>query len=190
VTDGKPESRLRAGGELKAAGGLVLFLVGCLLASGLGVICIGSALLGLGVDGFRWHADTHLRSISEVTTGTITDVEVRHYRGSKGRSHDECVPVVRGAVDGTPHTWTLAEYPVCDQYYVRGDQLEVMYDPAHVDHAGVHADHFPEAFRRNLRVDLQIAGIGLALSGIGAGCWVWFLRRGRRSARPQERHAV
>lgn len=190
MTDRKPEPRLRAGVELKAVGGLLLFLVGCLLAPGAGVICVGSAVLGLGVDSYRSRADTRLRSISEVTTGTITDVEVRHYRGSKGRSHEECVPVVRGAVDGTPHTWTLTKYPVCDRYYVRGDQLEVMYDPAHVDHAGVHSDHFPEVFRQDIRVDLQIAAIGLALSGIGAGCWVWFLRRGRRSVRPRERHAV
>lgn len=190
MTDGKPEPRLRLGVELKALGGLVLFIVGCLLATGLGVICIGSAALGLGVAGTRWHADTHLRSISEVTTGTITDVEVRHYRGSKGRSHEECVPVVQGVVDGTPHTWTLAKYPVCDHYYVRGEQLEVMYDPSLVDHAGVHSDHFPEVFRHDIRVDLQIAGIGLALSGIGAGCWVWFMRRARRPTGRQTRQAV
>ncbi|QWS32748.1 hypothetical protein [Curtobacterium aetherium] len=175
----------------KFLGGAALFLAGFVIAPILGVVSIFGCVFGLVADNYDMHADSHLRSISEVTTGTVIDIDVRHYSGAgKTGGHTECIPIVKGEANGSPHTWELTKYPACNDYYTVGERLQVMYDPTDVDHAGVRSDKILATYRHNLGVDVQIGLIGLGMSAVGATCWTWLLRREKRKKRgAQLRHS-
>lgn len=159
------------------------FLAGFILVPLFGGVFIIGAAAGFISDGYRLHADNTLRATGTAVTATIDDIDVRRFTENWGRVRTECVPIAVAPVDGKQHTWDLVRYDGCGDYFTTDQTVQLRYDPDDVDRVVLADDAAPDVNHHNLGVDVQILVIGVAMSAVGVGCWLWLARDNKRRAK-------
>ncbi|WIE66571.1 hypothetical protein DEI99_008575 [Curtobacterium sp. MCLR17_036] len=185
MTDrGRPAGRRGSAWRTIAAG--AGFLAAFVVAPLFGAVFVLGAVAGFVADGYRSHQDDEFRAVATATTGTVDEVDVRHFTDGLGPGRTECVPQVTGMANGRPHTWDSVDHAACGDVYEVGRQLQILYDPDDVDHAVLADREAPGVRSRATGVHVQVLLVGVALAAVGAGCWTWLVRSNRRLQRKRE----
>lgn len=179
MTDEKRTSPRKIG-TWKALLGGAGFVAAFILAPLFGGVFIIGSIAGFIADGYRLHQDDVLRATGTAATVTVVDVDVRRFTENWGRTRTECVPIVTGTANGKQHTWDLVRHADCGDFFAAGQHVQVRYDPQDLDRVVLTDQNAPDVNRHNLGVDVQILVVGVALSAVGTGFWVWLAGRNKR----------